>query len=431
MLDRLIKLPLYFPDDNNTPAPGDTLSALDIAEELNKDDDADDDDKDGVDDGDKDGEDDSKKSRFKSKDKDEDKDEDEEEDEDDDKDDDEKDEEDEDDEIEYVLKPLNRAQVLKDFPDLFKKYPQLEKSYYAARDYRQVFPTLSDAKEAQTRLEEYGQIDKELNQGSPAGLFKTLKESNPDAFGQMVDNYLPELAKVDNDAYFHVISTVIKSTVARMGRLSNEKKDDDLMTAARILNEFAFGTEEFTPPQRFGKQVTPEKSDLEKEREAFQNEKLETNQREVRERVTATIKATVEQHIDPKGRMSGYVKRTAINEAVDSVNELLHKDKELKRLSEKMWKTAQKEKFSPEYVGKIRRAYTERAKVILPQVIRKVRGEALQGVAPRKAERDRSGHVASGQGNRSASRSDNGGNKGGDKSKIPAGMSTLDFLNAD
>lgn len=427
MLERLIKLPLYFPDEA-PPAPADGLSALDIADELGKDDDDNPDDKDD----DKD-EDEGKKSRFKSKDKDgddSDKEEDEDEDEEDEDEDDE--EEDEDDEIEYVLKPLNRAQVLKDFPDLFKKYPQLEKSYYAARDYRQVFPTLADAKEAQTRLEEYGQIDKELNQGSPAGLFKGLKESNPDAFGQMVDNYLPELAKVDNDAYFHVISTVIKSTIARMGKLANEKKDDDLMTAAKIVNEFAFGTEEFTPPQRFSKAPSAEKSDLEKEREQFQNEKLQTNQTEVKERVTGTIRATVEQHIDPKGRMSAYVKRTAIKDAVDGVNELLYADKELKKLADKMWKTATKEKYSPEYVGKIRRAYTERAKAILPQVIRKVRGEALQGVSPRRSERDRSGHVPSGQGDRSAPRSNNGGNKGGsEKPKIPAGMSTLDFLNAD
>jgi len=430
MLDRLIKLPLYFPDEAPPTPNGEGLSVLDIAEELNKDDD---DDSNKDDELDEENKEEKKESKFKSKGKEEDKDEDEDEEEDEDESESEDEDEDEDDEIEYVLKPLNRAQVLKDFPDLFKKYPQLEKSYYAARDYRQVFPTLSDAKEAQNRLEEYGQIDKELNQGSPAGLFKTLKESNPDAFGQMVDNYLPELAKVDNDAYFHVIETVIKSTVARMGKLSSEKKDDDLMTAARILNEFAFGTEEFTPPQRFGKAQTKEKSDLEKEREAFQNEKLETNQREVQERVSATIKATVEQHIDPKGRMSSYVKRTAINEAVDNVNELLHKDKELKKLSEKMWKTAQTNKFSPEYVGKIRRAYQERAKVILPQVIRKVRGEALQGVAPsRRSDKDRNGHVASGQGNKSASRSDNSGNnKSGEKSKIPAGMSSLDFLNAD
>lgn len=430
MLVRHIKYPLYFPDDNQTPAPEGTLTALDIVDALGEDDDNPDD-KDG--DKNKGEKDEDKKSRFKNKEKDEnssDDDEDDEQDEELDEDDEEKDEEDEDEEIEYVLKPLNRAQVLKDFPDLFKKYPQLEKSYYAARDYRQVFPTLADAKEAQTKLDEYGLIDKELNQGSPAGLFKGLKESNPDAFGSMVDNYLPELAKVDSDAYFHVISTVIKSTIARMGKLASEKKDDDLMTAAKMVNEFAFGTEEFTPPVRFGRQTSPEKTDLEKEREQFQNEKLETNQKEVRDKVESTIRATVEQHIDPKERMSKYVRKTAVSEAVDSATQLLYKDKELKKLSEKMWKTAQTNKYSPEYVGKIRRAYQERAKVILPQIIRKIRGEALQGVSSRKSDRDRSGHVTSGQGNKSASRESNSG-KGNEKNKIPTGMSSLDFLNAD
>lgn len=426
MLVRHIKYPLYAPEDDNTPNAGvdNNLSALDIAEALGDDDE-------GKEEEGKEGKEEEKKSKFKDKEEKDEEEEEEDESENEEDSEDDESEEDEDEEIEYVLKPLNRAQVLKDFPDLFKKYPQLEKSYYAARDYRQVFPTLADAKEAQTKLEEYGLIDKELNQGSPAGLFKGLKDQNPDAFGQMVDNYLPELAKVDSDAYFHVISTVIKSTIARMGKLASEKKDDDLMTAAKIVNEFAFGTEEFTPPQRFGKQGSPEKSELEKERESFIQEKLETNQREVRERVESSIRATVEQHIDPKERMSKYVRKTAVSEAVDTATQLLYKDKELKKLSEKMWKTAQTNKYSPEYVGKIRRAYQERAKVILPQIIRKVRGEALQGVSSHRTERDRSGHVTSGQGNRSASRKeDNSGNKN-DKTKIPAGMSSLDFLNAD
>jgi len=416
--------PFYFPDEPIGAAPSADLSVLDIIDKLGEDDEVEGNPEDKEGKGDKGLE--SKANREDKNDKGEENEEEIELEE-------ITDDEVKDDDIEDVVNPLSRKELLKTYPDLFKKFPQLEKGYYASQKYRELFPTLEDAREANERLETFSNIEKELNDGNSEGLFKNLRESNPNSFAKMVDNYLPQLGNIDQNAYYHVIGNVLKTTVARMGRMAASKKDDDLLTAARILNEWAFGEEEFTPPQRFAPEEDKGKSELEKEREEYANSKLADNQAEVKAKVNQTIEATVEKFIDPNEKLTAFAKKAAIREAVDKTNELLASDRELKKLNERLWKTAKDSKYSPETVGKIRRATQERAKAILPQVIKKVRADALRGVERRSSSdtTDRKGKLPNGAGNKSASRNDNSGSKGNEKSKIPSGMSTYDFLSSD
>lgn len=333
----------------------------------------------------------------------------------------------EEDPISELVNPLSRKALLKEYPDIFKKFPQLEKGYYASQKYRELFPTLDEAKEASEKIEHFTEIEKELEQGNPSSLIETTK-SNPEAFAQLVDNYLPALGKADPDAYYHVIGNVIKTTIVRMGKMAQVKNDEDLLTAAKILHEWAFGDSQVTPPVPYGRgRVSPERNELEEEKEQFRVQKLEENQNEVKGKVNSVLKGTIEQYIDPNERMTPFAKKAAVSEALTKVNELLEKDKELKKLSEKLWKTAQENKYSSDSVGKIRRAYQERAKVILPQVIKKVRADALKGVERRPSSNpvDRQGPLPN-SGRQSTSQF-----KSGSKTtKVPGNMSTLDFFNS-
>lgn len=412
-------LNLYFPDE----AIGATVphSVLDIAEELGKEDDVDSSNKELEED---------KKPKI----------EDDKENEPDDKDDDEEEVELEEeekeigeiDELDDVVNPLSRKALLKEYPDIFKKFPQLEKGYYGNQKYREIFPTLDDAQEAASKLEEYKGIESELREGKSETLFKNLMQENPDSFNTLVDNYLPTLGRVNEAAYFHVIGNVIKTTVLRMARQAEAKKDDDLMTAAKMLHGWAFDDEEVTPPTRFARSSNPEKSQLDKEREEFRASKLAQNQEEVKGRVNETIKATIDKYIDPNEKMPAYMRNAAVRDAVEKVNDLLSQDRTLNKFVEKLWKTAESAKFSPVEVGKIRRAYQERAKALLPHVIKKVRADALKGVERRKADdKDRKGQLPS-RGRESSSRNDNRGrqseNNDSNSRHRPAGKSTLDLL---
>jgi hypothetical protein len=339
-------------------------------------------------------------------------------------------EENKDEDLEEILHPFSRKQFLKDFPDAFKKYPQLEKAYYGNQKYREIFPTLDDAREASENLERFSAIEADLAKGSSEGLLSALKETDERSFQQVVDNYLPNLQKIDSEAYYHVIGNTIKHTIISMANAAQEAKDDDLLTAAKILNKFTFGVDKFDPPAKFTKEVEDDKTkEVNAEREQFNKERLETHQADLTGRVENTIVKTIEKYIDPRSSMTNYVRRNAIREANEMVANLISKDREFTRIKDKLWEKAAEAKFSQDSLSNIRRAYIGRAQQYLPQVIKKIRSEALRGVGgtPRE-EKDRKGNLPIGSS--STSRSNKSGTKLSLKD-IPKGARTIDLLNSD
>lgn len=328
--------------------------------------------------------------------------------------------------------PLSRKAIIKEFPEIFKKFPLLEKAMYGHQKYREIFPSVNDALEAQEKIETFEGIESELASGSFEGLLKGVNEKHPDSFAKLVDNYMPQLHQVNENAYYHVMGNMVKHTITQMANAAKESKDDDLLTAARILHTFAFGQAAFTPPQSFSKEKPAELTELAKEKEDYKKERFENNQSEVSSRVDAAIERQIDKYIDPKESMTPYARRAATKEAVSMVSELMTKDKPFQKALSRLWEQAQKKNYSKEELLKVRTAYLNKSNALLPHVIKKVRSEALKGVGRKPGTVDREGPVT-----RRAISNTKAGNTGGQTGKItkaseiPKGMSDLDFLNSD
>jgi len=327
--------------------------------------------------------------------------------------------------------PLSRKAITKEFPEIFKKFPLLEKAMYGHQKYREIFPSVNDALEAQEKIEVYEGIESELSSGSFEGLLKGVNEKHPDSFAQLVDNYLPQLAKVNENAYYHVMGNMIKHTIGQMAERAQASKDDDLLTAARILNTFAFGQAAYTPPESFAKGKPQEATELEKQKEDFKRERLETNQSEVDTRVNTDIEKRIDKYIDPKNSMTPYARRMATKEASTMMSDLMAKDKPFQKALSKLWEQAQKKNYSREELLKVRTARLNKSNALLPHVIKKVRSEALKGVGRKASDVDRDGPVTRRTGNTTSGKSSKTGGKVSKASEIPKGMSDIDFLNSD
>src|SRR5690606_24801038 len=65
-----------------------------------------------------------------------------------------------DDELELIT-PSTRKEILKDFPELFKKHPYLEKAMYRDKAFSEIFPTVDDAKEASEAIRTLNNLDQD------------------------------------------------------------------------------------------------------------------------------------------------------------------------------------------------------------------------------------------------------------------------------
>jgi len=335
-----------------------------------------------------------------------------------------------------LVTPPARQEILKAYPDLFKKFPFIDRALRQEKEYTELFGTVEDARDAQQRSAEYSQFENDLLQGNTNGLFKSLKNADETAFAEAVDNLLPTLAQVDQAAYNHIIGDVIKRTLISAVNASTNLDEDSaqqLKLAAGIIHQFAFGPGKFRPPTRFNRnyqdQNNPERQQLNNERAQFFNEQFGSITNDLQGKVDNLLKNTISANIDPKGAMNSYVKKTAVRDSLDLLTRLIAQDERFQQHKDNLWKKALESNFDRRLVDSIRSSYLSRAKALLPSVLKKVRAEALNNRSSDNGDERTERRFKDTRPDKERAPAQSRGK--GEKSKVPRGMTTLDYLNSD
>jgi hypothetical protein len=278
------------------------------------------------------------------------------------------------------------------------------------------------------------QTEHQVMNGDISSVLAAAKAEDPNAFYKIADNYLPTLKKVDQQAYYHVLSNVIKDTIITMVKEGRALGDQGapLQAAANVLNQFVFGSQNFSPPTRLSHQQNPEEQYREQTIQYQEQQRIFSHFEGVRDdlqvKADNVLKSTIDGHIDPRGTMSDYVKKHATSEAFGNLEDLISKDARFRSLLDKLWEKAFQSGFDKDSTDRIKSAYLSKAKTLLPSVIKKARNDALRGRQESESEETltlKKGPIAPG---RSTAPSSGKYKKASD---IPKGVTTLDYLMKD
>jgi hypothetical protein len=302
-----------------------------------------------------------------------------------------------------------------------------------------LLPTIQDAKLAVEKSTLLDQYDKEIMGGSTESLLSTVKDTDKEAFAKVVDNYLPTLYKVDQQAYYHTIGNVVKHTIISMVRDGKEQNNEELSTAAAVLNQYIFGTTKFTHPTNLSQEdindESKKKEDAVTQREKDLIEKTFNSARDdLGTRVDNILKSSVDKAIDPADSMTEYVKRTATREVLEGLEDLISRDTRFRTIYDKLWERAFENDFDRESMDKVKKAYLSKAQTLLPILIKKARNEALKGLNRKASDdngKDKRGPLPVGKTRSSATLASGKSNSGNNSKSVPRGMSTLEYLNSD
>lgn len=332
--------------------------------------------------------------------------------------------------LELII-PVKRREILAKYPNIFKDFPYLERAYYREQQYTEILPTIDDAKLAVEKAQVLDRFEQDVLQGNTENVLRAVKAGgDPESFKKLVDNYLPNLQKVDEQAYMHVVGNTLRTAINHMAREGQKlgENGEPLKIAAQLLNQYLFGTVEISEPRNLAKDVPSDESKrLQEEKRAFVRERFETASRDLTTKVQNVIKSTINTHIDPKQSMTDYVRRNASKDAYESLEGLMSQDTRFRVVLNKLWEKAFEENFSPKSLERIRSAYLSKAKTVLPQVIKKSRQDALKGLGrstnSKEETKDRKGPLPIGRtSSEQSARS---------VKEIPRGMKTIDFLMQD
>ena len=289
-----------------------------------------------------------------------------------------------DDDIEIDAPPRMR-EISKKYPELFKDFPFLAKMMARDKQYNELFGSFDDAREVAEKSETFNNFESQLLSGNTEEVLRSVKDTDEKAFNIIVDDYLPTLAKVDKEAYFHVVGNLNRRLIMEMVAQANEEGNDDLKQAALLVNQFVFGTAKFTAPSnRVEKREDPEKDKVEQERLSYVKERFESSRDDLQTRVDNTLRATIDSYIDPKGVMSSYVKKNAVADAMKILSSSISNDENVVKSLDKLWRVAFENKFSQDSLKRIQSFYLSKAKGNLKNAIIKARTEALKDLAPKR-----------------------------------------------
>jgi hypothetical protein len=326
---------------------------------------------------------------------------------------------------------INKKALLKEFPELFKKFPQLERAIYKERQLSEIFPTVADAKATQERAQVLTRAEEQLSQGYTEEILRSVKSEDEEAFKRIVDNFLPTIDKLDRGSYLHIIANlgrhIIKNIAAEANRFGNDTEQGKFLRAVGIgLNQHLFGNSEWREPSLLAKPITEADKRVNEREQALVQQRFIEVQEDLSTRSNNAIKSTIAQYIDPKETMSPFVRDTAIDRCMSKVDEVINADLVFKAKLDKLWEQVVATNFSKPAQEKVKSAYLAKAQVHLGEIIKSVRAIALAGTknAPRtKAEVEDNPRTDSG--------SSTTNKRGREIKQYPRGMSTVDILNRE
>ncbi len=285
-------------------------------------------------------------------------------------------------------------EITKKYPDLFKDFPNLRHAFFHAKEYRELFPTVEDAREALEKLDGFSELESSLTSGKSEDVSKVLssiKDLSNDALSNLSTNFLSSIKKIDNDLYYQVITPELVNFTRVMFNAGLRNENDNLKNAALVAALHFFGDQKVASGEKEVKlpesKITESKEndELKRAQASFRQERYTTLYNDVVNTADSLLSKHVLNGLDPKEEMTDGIKELVSEKVMKEITKTLASNAQHTSRMDSLWKKAAKDNFSNSWRNKIVSAYLEAAKEIMPKVRARVRASTL-GIRDRQPE---------------------------------------------
>jgi hypothetical protein len=290
---------------------------------------------------------------------------------------------DEDDEEDKTEIPFNRPslkEIKAEFPDLFKKFPELRESFFRELEFTKLFPSIEDAKEAFTENEAFSNLQESVLSGDPAPLLDSVEKTDKNAFELLSLSFLPSLYKKNPELYTQAVNPLLQNLVRSLYKSS----DENTKNAGLVLAQFLFdddGEGIAKGLKSIVKSLKPdeEQTKLKAKREEQLSTQFRTSVGHVEETIAKSLRAIVLKNpaFDPNKTFSKFLREQGATEIGRRISKQLQQDRGHMDVMASRWKRARANGFSSDDESKIVSTYLARAKSLIPDACAKVTAAML------------------------------------------------------
>jgi hypothetical protein len=264
------------------------------------------------------------------------------------------------------------------YPNLFKDFPHLRHVFFQREEYAGLFPTVEDAREAAQKAESYSYLEADLLQGNPQNLLASVAQVNPQAFRQIVEQFLPTVYGMSKDTFYEVTQPILTNALRAAFNEGSSNGDKNLALAAQYINRYLFGKTDIdeTRPVTRERQPDPERQKFEEERQQFVESRKNDFTLDVQKSTRDELVKLVSAGLDPKNELNDFTRQSIIDKTLAQIGAALQGDARHMAMMMSLWRRAEATGLSAEHKARIIQAFIGRAKELMPAIRAKVRSEA-------------------------------------------------------
>ncbi len=304
-------------------------------------------------------------------------------------------------EQEETPKAIRFSEIKKEFPELFKKYPDLRANYFQAEKFKEYFPTVEDAESAAKKAEMFELFEGYAAAGdltSEYSILETLARNKPQVLPKIADEIIPKLFELDKklgtNLYSRATAPVITSLLRfthseaiRMNNTDGENLKNSVGHIAKFLNGLGIrlnGNENREAPRE-----DPEKIQLQQQNQALLSNTAGNYESEVYTEAFDKTKSEVQVGLNDEKKLNNWQLDKLTEDIIREVGRVLESDANHQREMQSLWNRAMQSGFPRDMKAKIINARLARAKMIIPAIRQKLKSEALGVRTPEKTNQKR------------------------------------------
>lgn len=280
------------------------------------------------------------------------------------------------------LKALKTA-----YPDIFKKFPHVRTAIAEHQQFRNIYSSIDEAKEAAEGHDNFLKIsDKLMDEGDFGFLLDELNKADGAATTRMVRKILPAILERSRDLYMDITEAPIQQFVHAAYRRAKSDGNKNLENSALHIWKF-LGKEGLPSAADTG--PDPKDEEFQKRVTEFENKKLGDARQTVNQEIRESLVDLIENAVDPNDALKGTTKKALVNELIRLVDEDVAGDRNHMSRVDRLWANARRSSYANGHLSRIISAYLERAKQVLPKHARKVREE--NNISDDQQDKDKKG----------------------------------------
>lgn len=279
-------------------------------------------------------------------------------------------------------KDVRFKDLKKDYPGIFKKYPQLAQVIQNERAFSQVFASPEEAKQAATDAEFFSGLEASIMNGDAQPLIDAVAKSSPPDFINFALDFSEKIRVMDSRLYAAMTAPGIRAVLKSAINAADEADNKNLRNSALFITKFLFGSNDTKSIEDLEKLLDekprPKEDDtVRTERDQVRFERYDNFRTDVNSDTYDSMKDLITKSFSPTIRITNYIKDKVIEDTLKEVDTTLAKDARHIKFMDSLFAKARQTNFNKESRRQLVDAYLRAAKALVPATLAKNLGEAL------------------------------------------------------